>query len=86
MANHADSEHSGISRVSTDYGDVVLNENTGKYWHLNKSATLALDVFQQGGSDEDAVAKFVEVFQIDSERARSDIAALSGQLRRMGLA
>lgn len=87
MVNKAnrDRERSGILRVSTDYGDVVLNETTGTYWHLNESATLALEVFQQGGSQEQAVTKFVEVFQIDPQTARADIAKLNGQLRTMGL-
>ncbi|MCI2423727.1 lasso peptide biosynthesis PqqD family chaperone [Saccharopolyspora sp. K220] len=77
---------SEISRVSTEYGEVVLNEATGKYWHLNESATLALNVFEHGGSDEDAVAKFIEVYRIDRETAHEDITALRAQLKGMGLA
>lgn len=73
------------SRVHTEYGDVVLDENHGKYWHLNESATLALDVFQRGGTLDDAVTEFVEAFGIDPDTARTDITVLRTRLRDSGL-
>ncbi len=80
--NYARSE---VLRVSTEYGDLVLDENTGKYWHLNESATRVLKVFERGGSQEDAVADFVETYGIDPERARADIETISADLRESGL-
>lgn len=72
-------------RVSTEYGDLVLDESTGKYWHLNESATRVLNVFEHGGSQEDAVADFVETYGIAPERARADIETASAELRKLGL-
>ena len=72
-------------RVSTEYGDLVLDENTGKYWHLNESATRVLNVFERGGSQEDAVADFVETYGIAPEQARADIETVSAELRKLGL-
>lgn len=76
---------SEVLRVSTEYGDLVLDENTGKYWHLNESATRVLNVFERGGSQEDAVADFVETYGITPERARADIETLGAELRKAGL-
>lgn len=76
---------SGVLRVNTEYGDLVLDENTGKYWHLNESATRVLNVFERGGSQEDAVADFVETYGIAPERARADIETLGAELRESGL-
>lgn len=76
---------SEVVRVSTEYGDVVLDGNTGKYWHLNESATRVLNVFERGGSQEEAVADFVETYGIAPERARADIETLSAELRKLGL-
>ncbi len=76
---------SEVLRVNTEYGDLVLDENTGKYWHLNESATRVLDVFERGGSQKEAVADFVETYGIAPERARADIEALSVELRKLGL-
>lgn len=76
---------SEVRRVSTEYGDLILDENTGKYWHLNESATRVLNFFEQGGSQEDVVADFVETYEIAPERARADIETLSAELRKLGL-
>lgn len=76
---------SEVLRVNTEYGDLVLDQSTGKYWHLNESATRVLNVFDQGGSQEDAVADFVETYGIVPERARVDIETLSAELRKLGL-
>ena len=76
---------SEVLRVNTEYGDLILDENTGKYWHLNESAARVLNVFERGGSREDAVADFVETYGIAPERARVDIETLSAELRKLGL-
>ena len=79
---HTQSE---VLRVNTEYGDLVLDENTGKYWHLNESAARVLNVFERGGGQEEAVADFVETYGIAPERARADIETLNAELRKLGL-
>lgn len=76
---------SEVIRVNTEYGDLVLDENTGKYWHLNESATRVLNVLERNGDQEDVVADFVETYGIDPERARADIETLNTELRKLGL-
>lgn len=76
---------SEVLRVNTEYGDLVLDENTGKYWHLNESAARVLNVFERGGGQEEAVADFVETYGIAPERAQTDIETLSAELRKLGL-
>ncbi|MEV5326370.1 lasso peptide biosynthesis PqqD family chaperone [Nonomuraea sp. NPDC052634] len=84
MESVSEQRRSALHRVSTEYGDVVLNERTGAYWHLNESASRVLAVLERGGSQDDAVADLVQTYGIDADRARADIEAISGELRRLG--
>ncbi|MBF6332533.1 lasso peptide biosynthesis PqqD family chaperone [Nocardia transvalensis] len=74
-----------FSRASTEYGDVVLDEKKGKYWHLNETATLVLTIFQQGGNHESAVSKLVAEYNVDAATAQVDVTVLYDQLQKVGL-
>jgi len=74
---------SGISRVRTDYGDVILDEGKGFYWHANPTAVLVLDTIVEGGDADQAVERIVEEFGIDQSTARSDVETLLGHLRKL---
>lgn len=76
---------SGISRVRTDYGDVLLDEGKGFYWHANPTAVLVLDTIADRGGTEQAVERLVEEFGIDQSAARSDTATLLRRLRELGV-
>lgn len=73
------------TRVRAEYGDVVLDELRGTYWHLNPTAVLALDTFETGGSVDDVVERFVETFGVDPETAQEDVTALAVSLRKAGM-
>lgn len=73
-----------INRVKTEYGEVVLNEKTGAYWHLNDTAARVLSVIEDGGSLEDAAADLVHSYGIEFEQARSDVETIRSGLERMG--
>lgn len=77
--------NSEISRVRTDYGDVLLDEGKGFYWHANPTAVLVLDTIADGGGTEQAVERLVEEFGIDQSAARSDTATLLRRLRELGV-
>ncbi|WP_043619128.1 lasso peptide biosynthesis PqqD family chaperone [Nonomuraea candida] len=75
----------GISRVRTDYGDVLLDETEGRYWHANRAAGLVLDVVEQGGGAEQAAERLVAEFGIDGGTARTDAETLLRHLRDLGM-
>ncbi len=85
MSTDSSNARARISRVSTEYGDVALDERRGKYWHLNESAVLALNLIQEDTPHEQVVDRFVEVYDIDRERASRDIASLRRNLTEIGL-
>lgn len=85
MSTDYSNDRARISRVSTEYGDVALDERRGKYWHLNESAALALNLIEEDTPHEHVVDKFVEVYEIDRERANRDIASLRQSLTQSGL-
>ncbi|CAM3922220.1 lasso peptide biosynthesis PqqD family chaperone [Nocardiopsis rhodophaea] len=76
---------SGISRVRTDYGDVILDEAKGIYWHANPTAVLVLDTVEHGGGLEEAAERLMAEFGIDRSTARSDAETLLGRLRDLGV-
>lgn len=74
-----------LSRVDTEYGEIVLNEVTGAYWHLNETASRVLGVLQQGGTSDDAVSDLVETYRIDDRRAIEDVHSIRRQLKELGV-
>ncbi|MFH9426179.1 lasso peptide biosynthesis PqqD family chaperone [Streptomyces sp. NPDC017529] len=74
-----------VSIATSDLGSVLLDERSGKYWQLNRSGALILDVLLQGRSLADAAQAVVERYRVDRERADADAKALLEQLRAGGL-
>jgi hypothetical protein len=74
-----------ISRINTEYGDVILDERTGRYWHANPTAVIILDTVAQGGTTEDAVRRIVAEFAVDADIARDDVEILVARLRQIGV-
>ncbi|MDX6281699.1 MAG: hypothetical protein QOH03_2770 [Kribbellaceae bacterium] len=75
-------EHS-VAR--TDYGVVLLNEATGKFWNLNPSGALVLDALLGTGTVESAAEAVMREFAVDSEIATADAAAVLEQLLGAGI-
>ncbi|MEU2793349.1 lasso peptide biosynthesis PqqD family chaperone [Streptomyces sp. NPDC007100] len=74
-----------VSIATSDLGSVLLDERSGKYWQLNRSGALILDVLLQGGTLTDAAQAVVERYRVDRERADADAKALLEQLKAGGL-
>lgn len=84
MKKRAPLKSPSLHRVTTEYGDVVLNEQTGAYWHLNESAARVLKILTSGGSLDEAADDLVATYGIDHERARQDTEAIRTQLETLG--
>ena len=44
----------GVSSAETDYGIMLLDEDSGRYWNLNPTAALVLRTLLDGGPDQAA--------------------------------
>ncbi|UAL30439.1 lasso peptide biosynthesis PqqD family chaperone [Nocardioides rotundus] len=70
---------SDISFSETDYGSVILNTRTGRYFQLNAVATRMLQLLNEGLSRDEVVDALIESYDVDRERASSDLTALIQQ-------
>jgi hypothetical protein len=74
-----------VSTAHTEYGLVLLDEDSGEYWNLNPTGSLVLRTMLDGGSADDAVRHLTEQYAIDAETARADVEDILGGLRSSGL-
>ena len=75
----------GVSIADTDYGMALLDEDSGQYWNLNPTATLALRMLLDGGTTAKAVQELTEQYAVDADIAKRDVEDLVGELRSAGL-
>jgi hypothetical protein len=75
----------GVSTADTEYGVVLLDEDSGEYWNLNPTGASVLRTLLDGGSAADAVRGLTEEYAIDADTARRDVEELLGGLRSAGL-
>ena len=75
----------GVSTADTEYGVVLLDEDSGEYWNLNPTGVLVLRTLLDGGSTAEAVHHLTEQYAVDPESARQDVDDLLGGLRSAGL-
>jgi hypothetical protein len=75
----------GVSAADTDYGIVLLDEDSGRYWNLNPSAAQVLRLLLDGGTPAEAVRRLTERYAVDADGAGRDVADLVERLRSAGL-
>jgi Coenzyme PQQ synthesis protein D (PqqD) len=76
----------GVSSADTDYGIVLLDEDSGQYWNLNPTAALVLRTLLDGGTRMQAVQELTEQFAVEAETANRDVEDLVDGLQSAGLA
>ncbi|MFF4549485.1 lasso peptide biosynthesis PqqD family chaperone [Streptomyces sp. NPDC001435] len=69
-----------VSLVETDYGKILLDGRSGKYWELNPTGSLVLDELMSGGDLDAVITRLTAEFEVGAERARSDAEALVAAL------
>jgi hypothetical protein len=75
----------GVSSADTDYGIVLLDEDSGQYWNLNPTAALVLRTLLRGGTRMQAVQELTEQFAVDADAANHDVEDLVDGLQSAGL-
>ncbi|WP_439660225.1 lasso peptide biosynthesis PqqD family chaperone [Lentzea sp. HUAS TT2] len=76
----------GLALADTDYGVVLLDENTGQYWELNPTGAKALRSMVEGATPAEAAQDITRLYDIDLDTATQDISDLVGELHAAGLA
>ncbi|MFE7130918.1 lasso peptide biosynthesis PqqD family chaperone [Streptomyces sp. NPDC057638] len=74
-----------VSTAETEYGVVVLDERTGRYWRLSRSAALVVTTLTRGASVNEAVTALTERYDVERQRAERDVERLLDSLRSAGL-
>jgi hypothetical protein len=75
----------GVSAADTEYGMALLDEDSGQYWNLNPTGTLALRTLLDGGTTAQVVRELMQQYAVDAETASQDVEDLLGELRAAGL-
>jgi hypothetical protein len=75
----------GVSSAETDYGIMLLDEDSGRYWNLNSTATLALRTLLDGGTPEQAAHELAKRYAVEAATAGRDVRELLDGLRSAGL-
>ena len=75
----------GVSSADTDYGIVLLDEDSGDYWDVNPTAALVLRTLLDGGTPVQAVQELTEQFAVDADTANRDVEDLVDGLQSAGL-
>jgi hypothetical protein len=75
----------GVSSADTDYGIVLLDEDSGEYWNLNPTAAVALRTLLHGGNRTQAAQELTEQFAVDADTANHDVEDLVDGLQSAGL-
>ncbi|PWK87835.1 coenzyme PQQ synthesis protein D (PqqD) [Lentzea atacamensis] len=74
-----------VSVADTDYGQVLLDERSGRYWQLNPTGVAVVRALLEGADENAAVAALTSAYEVDEARARQDVSALVAGLRTAGL-
>ena len=74
-----------VSVADTDYGQVLLDERSGRYWQLNPTGVVVVRALLDGADETGAVAVLTSSFEVDEAQARQDVSALVAGLRTAGL-
>jgi hypothetical protein len=69
-----------VSLVATDDGGVLLDQEAGRYWQINRTGHLVLSTLLGEGDRNDAVEALVRRFGVSEERARDDVSELVARL------
>ena len=74
-----------VSTADTEYGIVLLDEDSGEYWNLNPTGAVVVRTMLDGGSAADATHRLIEQYAVDPDTAREDVDDLLAGLRGAGL-
>jgi len=76
---------SDVSTTRTEYGTILLDERTSRYWQLTATAGEVLDAIAAGEGADGAVRRLTDRYSVAPETATKDVDALLDKLRTIGV-
>lgn len=70
-----------VHLTETDYGAVLLDEETGNYWELNPPGALILSLLLDDSAEADVAEKLTARYEVARAQAERDVAELVQGLR-----
>lgn len=74
-----------VSTTTTDYGTILLDEQSSRYWQLTPTAAVVLEALQAGEGVAGAVRRLTDRYPVTAETATRDATALLRQLADIGV-
>lgn len=71
----------GVFEAETEYGIVLLDGDSGKYYDLNGSGALVLRTLLSGGSPGEAARALTQEYAVSLDEATQDVEELLAHLR-----
>ncbi|MFD8826505.1 lasso peptide biosynthesis PqqD family chaperone [Streptomyces sp. NPDC059605] len=71
--------------TDTDYGAVLLDSKSGQYWQLNPTGAVIVRTLLDGGGPDEAIRRITAHFEVETERAATDVHALIDAMRSAGV-
>lgn len=65
-----------VSVSDTDYGSVILDGESGRYFQLNPVATEMLRMLGEGCTDNEVLDAIVDGYDVEQHRAYNDLRVL----------
>ena len=74
-----------VSTADTEDGLVLLDERAGRYWQLNPTGALVLQLLLDGVAPDQVAQMLADRHPVRTEQAAADVNALLERLRTAGL-
>lgn len=73
-----------ICVAATEYGTILLDQQSGRYYQLNPTAALVVEGLVEGAEPAVIAERLARDFDVSAEQAGTDVAELSLTLERSG--
>ncbi|MFB9928437.1 lasso peptide biosynthesis PqqD family chaperone [Amycolatopsis halotolerans] len=74
-----------VSLAETEFGAVLLDQRSGRYWEMNPTATLIVRALVAGETPERTAEIVAGKFEVDEDRSLADVASIIGKIAAAGL-
>ncbi|MEV7627212.1 lasso peptide biosynthesis PqqD family chaperone [Actinoplanes sp. NPDC089786] len=76
---------SDVSATDTEDGLVLLDQRSGRYWHLNRSGAAMLRMLLDGRTPQETAARIAQSSAVTEPAALTDVERLMALLRKAKL-
>jgi hypothetical protein len=74
-----------VSLAETEFGIVLLDQRSGRYWEMNPTASLMVRMLVAGETPERTAETVTSRFAVDRDRALADVSNLIRDIAAAGL-